>query len=267
MVADIPLSGFMQCHIKRCLLTAIFIFAFWQVNLHAQKVRYDLVLLKNGEMVRGVILSKDVDKGIRIENSCGIRVIAPAELDTIIEGDAKSKRFSTENGFYNLSSLTLLFGEGEDGFVPLPSLTTTFGYQFYDRSMVGAGLGFEYYKWPVLPLYAEARYLFRNDDIILPWVSLRAGGAVPLVSKYDGNGYYGWVSEGKTFGGLMINPETGVWVPLSRTTGLSVSIGYHHQRLSHDSPFIDWRFGTQIGTKRVYTYYNRINLRLGLYFK
>lgn len=266
-MVGIPWHELMQCCGKRCLLTAIFLLAIGQVNLHAQKVRHDLVLLKNGEMVKGVILSRDAEKGIRIESSCGIRVIALAELDTIVEGDANSKRFSTVKGFYNLSSLTLLFGEGEDGFVPLPSLTTTFGYQLTNSTMVGAGLGFEYYKWPVLPLYTEARYLLRDDDILLPWVSLRAGGSLPLVSKYDGGGYYGWVSEGKTYGGLMINPETGVWVPLSRTTGLSVSAGYHHQRLSHDEPLIDWRFGTQIGTKRVYTYYNRINLRLGLYFK
>lgn len=233
----------------------------------AQKLRQERVLLKNGEMVNGFILSRDQEKGIRIENSCGIRVIAFSEVDTILPGSTRAKRFSTDNKFYNLSSLTLLFGEGEDGFVPLPSLTTTFGYQFTEKLMAGAGLGYEYYKWSVLPLYAEVRYLFRNDDVILPWVSLRAGGAVPLVANYEGNNIYGWVSDGSTFGGLMVNPETGIWVPLSNSTGVSVSVGYHHQQLSHNSPMIDWRTGMVLGTRRIYTHYNRINLRLGLYFK
>lgn len=235
--------------------------------LQAQKPRTQMVLLKNGEMVKGVIRSSDPVAGVRIENSCGIRVIAPNEIDTIMAGKASSMHFTADKGFYNLSSLTLLFGEGENGFVPLPSLTTTFGYLFNDKFMAGAGLGIEYFNWPVMPLYAETRYIFRTNDILYPWVSLRAGGAIPLVNTYDGNGIYGWVSEGKTYGGLMINPETGIWFPLSSKTGVSVSVGYHHQRLSYDSSMIDWRFGTQIGTRRVYTYYNRINLRLGLYFK
>ena len=232
----------------------------------SQKVRQDMVLLKNGELVKGSILSRDPGNTVRIENACGIRMISYAEIDTIISAYTRSTRFSNTKGIYNLSSLTLLFGEGEDGFVPLPSLTTTLGYRFSGRFMAGAGLGFEHYKWPVLPLFVEARYVFRNNDVLLPFVSLRTGGAVPLVSRYDGDYYYGNVSQGKTYGGMMVNPETGFIVPLSEKTGISVSVGYFHQRLSYETQIFDWRFGTNSGTRRIYTYYNRINLRLGLFF-
>lgn len=235
-------------------------------SLYAQRARQDMVYLRNGEMVRGVILSRDAVKGISVENSCGIRWVSLAEIDTIIPANHKALRLSATKNFYNLSSLTLLFGEGEDGFVPLPSLTTTFGYRFTSRFMAGAGIGFEYFKWPVLPLYAEARYFLRSDDVLLPFVSIRSGGALPLDSSYEGTSFGGCTGAGKTHGGFMINPETGIWFPLSKTTGISLSIGYFHQRLSYDSMLYDWRFGNPIGTRRIYTHFNRINLRMGLFF-
>lgn len=265
MVSDGPQAWF-SSFVARYVLSVVMVLLISHAPLTAQRARQAMVMLRNGEMVKGVILSRDEAGVIRIENSCGIRLISPSEIDTII-GATKGRQSGPEIGkYYNLSSLTLLFGEGEGGFVPLPSLTTSFGLRFSRSLTAGAGLGFEYYQWPVLPIYAEARYLLRDEDVLLPWIGIRAGGAVPLVGSYAGGMNYSTTDGRKTHGGLMVNPEAGILLPLSQRTGLTLSLGYHHQRLSYDSPMIDWRFGTQIGTRRIYTHYNRINFRLGLFF-
>lgn len=232
-------------------------------QISAQRVRQDAVFMKNGEMILGKILSQDSITGVRIENNCGIRILPMHEIETITSASHPfSSSFKPNQKYYNYSSLALLFGEGREGYLPIPSLTMVNGYIFHKNFFSGIGIGFEQYEFAVMPLFLSAQYFFGSDRIT-PFASLRLGYGLPLEKSYAG-GWYGM--EGKTYGGVGLAPELGISLPAGSRSALMISIGYHHQQLSYDTWEYSWLWPEQGVYKKITTHYNRISLRVGLTF-
>jgi ABC-type antimicrobial peptide transport system permease subunit len=236
---------------------------FVPFNAHSQRQKENTVFLKNGEVVYGKIVSEDSINGLLIENDCGINLIKAQDIDSIWSRKNRISSLQKTKGFFNLSSLALLFGEGRDGYVPVPSLTMVNGYQFNKHILAGLGIGYEYYEFGVMPLFLESKYIFKSD-ILTPFVSIKVGGAIPLQSHVDDN----WGRSGnKTYGGALFAPEVGVLLPIGNDA-LILSVGYHYQQLSYNSPTYYWYLPESSEAKRrVFTNYNRISLRVSFLFR
>ncbi len=240
------------------LLAILLLFSY---HTEAQRHSNDFVRLKDGNIYYGSLVQIDSLHGVRIKNDCGsflFRLDEIAEMKT----NSGSPLVEKEKGYFNYTAAGLLFGSGENGYLPLPSLTMVNGYQFNSHWMSGLGFGFEYYTYPVLPLYAEVYYIIRPSKVS-PYVSLKAGYTFTL-DRINNNAY---LSEARNYGGVAINPAMGVKVSLNEYSSFLCSIGYQYQKLSNEVgyyPYYNWETGYH---STLYNHYNRISFKIGFIFR
>lgn len=253
----LPLSGIASLLTAFCLLVLSETFA--QTNQSA-------ITLKSGEIVYGRISSVDSIQGLRLENDCGIRFIQQFEIDTIVRIKNQGFFADKKKSWYNISSLALLFGEGRNNMVPIPSLTMVNGYNFHPQLFTGIGIGYEYYEWSVMPVFAELKY-FLNRKKTTPFLGLKLGAGISLSRNFQTNDYEANGLSGKTYSGVLVAPEAGLLFPMGKRDAILLSLGYHHQELSHDSyTYYYWIPGFEPMKKRVFINYNRISLRVSYLF-
>lgn len=228
----------------------------------AQTFISDTVYLQSGGAVFGKIIQSDSLEGITIMNNCGIEKIHAQSIKRIARFVPKEKPERPPFGFFNFSSAGLLAGYGDNGFIPIPSLTSINGVQFNDKIFVGLGIGFEYYNWSAMPLFASGTYLLRPDEFS-PYVSVKVGYTFAL-EKYSSINYNGY--DMRNFGGVMLSPEAGISIPIGESSNLLLGLGYHFQELSEEQPQY-WSSQSDALPSRVYTNYNRIALRVGFLFR
>ncbi|HLN52316.1 MAG TPA: hypothetical protein VK212_01325 [Lentimicrobium sp.] len=248
------------------------------------------LFLKGGDVRFGKVINRDQAGNIRLANECGIFNIKATDIDSIknydvafsndfrqrietlpqstgmmtrILKESKESVSYKEKGFYNITSVALLFGQGQDGFLPIPSLTTVLGWQFNKKMLAGAGIGYEYYEWSVGTLFADLKYMV-NQKNVMPFGSFKIGYALPIGKPSETDNYYGEIT--KYYGGIQLNPEAGIRLHIGQGSSLLLSIGYHFQQLAHDeNTYYFWGSSSRYTTK-VNTDYNRVSFRLGFMF-
>ncbi|MPL78565.1 hypothetical protein SDC9_24434 [bioreactor metagenome] len=226
----------------------------------AQNRRQDVIFLKSGSVLTGNLIYCDSLRGVRIDNDCGSWLFSIGEVDSVNILGFCQRSSDKRNGYYNLSSGSLLFGEGADGFVPYLSMTMVNGYHWNQNFFTGAGLGYEYFGWSVLPVFAELLF-FMKPDVLTPYLSLRSGYAFPLSKNPDS---YQNGSQGRNYGGVLLNPEAGLKISVGERSAFLIGIGYRYQELSRTSPGYD-RSGNY--SRKTVTHYNRITLKAGVLFR
>lgn len=220
----------------------------------------DTVYLAGGSALYGKIIKNEEKQPVAIENDCGLWQLKADEVERMVYGAESPENRFKKSGYYNLSSFALLFGEGENGFTPVPSITMINGYRFSPHIFAGVGIGFEHYNWSVMPLFGEFRYVHFPGKFS-PLLSVKMGYSFPLEQEPINTDW-----QTKAYGGLLLSPELGIQIPLNNRSTIVMSVGYHYQMLSHDE-LQSWGWGTtETTTKRLYTNYNRISLRLGFMF-
>ncbi len=227
----------------------------------AQSLKPDSVYLKSGSVVYGRILESDSLAGVTIINECGLNKFQPQEIQRLGFGN-KPATPPKKMGYYNLSTVGLLFGEGRDGLRPLPSFTMVNGLYFNQKLHAGIGFGFEYYDWVVMPLFASAHYFF-NHGKFSPYAAIKVGYSIPLSKGID----QGLDDQKlKNYGGALLSPELGITVPIGQHNAFILGLGYHFQELSEES-YQWWSSFSPTPKNRVYTNYNRVSFRLGFIFR
>ena len=224
----------------------------------AQSKKDVTVYLKSGDVIFGKVFSQDSLGNYRISNSCGITLLTSVEIDHFAKGGFLRPDLK-KSGYYNQSTIALLFGEGQDGFQPKPSLTMVNGWQWKQRFFAGLGLGYEHYDRGVMPLFAETKYMFGTESFS-PFISFRIGYAFSM-EKRDQTDYYGNITE--TYGGILLNPEAGIRIAFGSKSAFIAGIGYNYQELSYKEAYTIW--GSY--NKTVFTNYNRISVRVGFIFQ
>jgi len=214
------------------------------------------VFTSSGQVIYGRIIQDNTAGIIRVENECGLFSFKNEEIDSI--KTVQSVKIEP-HGFFNLSSIGLLMGEGADGFAPYPSLTTLVGYIWHEKYMSGLGLGYEYYDWGIIPVYGQFIYRTRSQAKVSPLFSARIGYGVPLKSSDSEK------SISNIRGGVLLNPEAGIEIAAGDNTKFIATIGYAYQELSHNEPLYHWS-SSDDARKKVYTHINRISLRIGFRF-
>jgi hypothetical protein len=246
-----------KCGAPLTAMVLILLISLYFLNdANAQRKSKDAVYLKSGSVIIGKLVQNDSLGGVKISNDCGIWFYNLQDVDSVRVISSLQSQELKKSGYYNLSSMGLLFGEGADGSHPFASLTTVNGWQFGQRVFTGIGLGYEFYEWGVLPVFADVKYFFKQD-VVTPFISFKAGYSFPLSKRKSGSDYY--TQYGQTYGGVLVNPEVGLLIPVGSSNAITVGVGYQYQELSYNE-IQDYWYAYE---KRVYTNYNRISLRIG----
>ena len=209
------------------LLLLICNYSFGQNNLE------DVVYLKNGEIVRGKIIQNVPDQSLRIQTKDRkVVVIKHDEIEkmtreNILEDHSsnisKTSKFK-KKGFINLTEVNYNIGTGEvkSEHSNINNDRRSFGfrivngYQFNENLSLGLGIGIEGLEdETLLPITIDFR------------VSASDGKVSPVFILNGGTG----IGANDDFGKLVINPQIGIRVYLSKNVAYLLNFGYKWQQV------------------------------------
>ena len=190
----------------------------------AQNVQ-EVVYLKNGSVVRGVVIEQVPGGALKIQTADGsIFAYQMSEVTKITKENTKSNfkngnslslnnNSGNETGYNGFFDLGYTIGTGDYG-VDRIELSTSHGYQFNPHLYAGAGIGVNYYTDAEvigLPIFAHVRGNMLNNSIS-PYIDFRIGYS-PL----------------KDVQGLYMAPSVGCKIHL-----FNVSFGYVMQEVKYE---------------------------------
>jgi len=143
-----------------------------------------------------------------------------------------------KEGYYNITQMGLLMGNRKlsdqnsyyyynpnNNVQVTPSVTMINGVMSAEGWGVGIGAGFEIFEHNLFPVFIDFRHVLRDDDVSL-FFAFKTGYSIGNLSKktYD-NVYF------RNFGGLMVNPEMGIKIPLNEKADLLFTVAYRYQKM------------------------------------
>lgn len=193
------------------LLLLLPLFSSGQTNLE------DVVYLKNGNIVHGIIVEQIINQTIKIKTKYGdIFIFRMDEIDKIIKEPVPSfdsnnvidTTLTKEKGTINISEAECGIGYGRVnygkglGFV----ITTVNGYQINKHFSIGLGIGYSYqpnlegtgfkdighgkYKLMTIPVFVDLRYnLTRKKHAFFTYIDLGRSFLLSPSSTYSNNYY------------------------------------------------------------------------------
>ncbi|MDR2652951.1 MAG: porin family protein [Prevotellaceae bacterium] len=216
---------------KLLLILATFIstVAFSQTNYQ------DVVYLKNGSIIHGIIVEQIPNTSVKIQtadNNVFVFKMDEIEKLTKEETQGKSKikiknktnESKKKSGYCGIVETGYAFGLGDDGSNSI-SLDIINGYRFNPYFSLGAGVGVHYYlteKAYLIPLFADCRVNFINNTLS-PYLSLGLGGSLNADGNFD-------------IAGIFFNPTAGIKYRMPGIT-LLFGIGYEFQGVKFHDPF------------------------------
>lgn len=233
----------------------------------AQKSGKDLVYLKSGGIIKGQLITHDLDM-VKINSAGNQWVFKTSEVDSVSKY-LKSKPVHEINRryFFDTSMGVLVGNSGNSQKAPF-SFMTSANYRVFNRLYAGAGLGVEFLDETYMPAFAQIQYKFRESKVS-PFVNLQAGFQVPLESEShkNFNNYYvdysssywpGYQYNSKldTEGGFFINPSVGFHQFTSDNFGWFFSFGYRYHQLNYSGE----------NNYKLETNFSRLSLKIGFIF-
>lgn len=236
---------------KRIILLSVILFiAFLKINAQTP---LEVVYLKNGSVIRGVVLEQVPNQFIKLETSDGsIFVYSVDEIEKITKEFSQKSKSGTSavnydlEGYRGFIDVGYLFGVGDEySKVDRIELSTAHGYQFNNHFFLGAGVGMHYLTLDnvfMLPVFVNFKgYLLNNP--ISPFLDLK-GGYSPILTKLE---------DDDIKGGLYISPSIGVRFIVADNIGMSVGLGFNFQQIKDIE-------------LREYGSMNAVSLKLGVEF-
>ena len=222
------------------LRAILFSFAFFFCGMISAQNLQEVVYLKNGSIIRGIIIEQIPEKSLKIQTADGsIFAYDMKEVQKITKeppvGKTRSARTSTASTSFGSTFANINNGsgatEGYKGFVDFGyclgtgdfkedriELSTAHGVQLNPNFFVGGGVAVSYlFDSEVLacPIFVDGRAnLF--DNSISPFFDFRIGYSV-----YDVQGFY-------------LNPSFGCRFALKGSGAVHVGIGYSLQKGKND---------------------------------
>ncbi len=191
----------------------------------------DVVMLKDGSVLKGQILSYDYETEMKLKLATGATVVlAYSKIKTISQQQLNAGRklkpyLFKEKGFYNATDLLILAFDERTDDNPAAGLSTVFGYQF--KRQIGTGIGLAVHNYSlggnemIYAIFGEARgYL--NKKNVSPFYSLNAG--------------YGFAASNQRLlasnGGVYLSPSFGYRMGASEHVNFTLSLGWNFQKAS-----------------------------------
>ncbi len=193
------------------------------ISVQAQNLQ-EVVYLKNGSVVRGVIIEQIPGSSLKIQTADGsIFAYKMEEVEKISkeapQGSSGYANFGGRTdgkglkaGYRGFVDLGYSIGVGDFG-EGRAEFATSHGYQFNPYIYAGLGAGVHYYhesEMVEIPVFAHVRSEFLNNAIS-PFFDFKIGYTV-----YDATGFY-------------MTPSVGC-----RFAGVSIGIGYTMQKVEYD---------------------------------
>ena len=202
--------------------------------VYAQRDYQDVVYLKNGSIIRGVIIEQVPNKSIKIETrDRNVFVFQMDEIEKITKEYLRGRRDSTfddtedvvynkglQPGYKGIIEWGYQIGVGNFGIDRL-KLNIINGGQLNPYFSLGFGTGLRYYyniSALLIPIFADFRINFINNTVS-PYLSLGVG--------YSLDALHG---EGA---GAFFDPTVGVSFKISRKSAINVGVGYEMQWLKY----------------------------------
>lgn len=192
----------------------------------AQTNYQDVVYLKNGSIIRGIIIEQIINKSIKIETADkNIFVFTLDEIEKITKeqlkmNDEKSQSHSS-NSKVNITTIDFGYqiGVGQYGIDRL-RLNVSNSYQFNSYFSLGGGIGLRYYsdyEASLVPIFLNIKTNLTEANI-KPYIQLLAG------YSFDASNNWNDV-------GIIINPEFGLTIKTNTKASLNLGIGYEIQQM------------------------------------
>ncbi len=207
--------------------------------------RKSTIHLKNGEVVTGVISSRD-DAKVEITVGDGVKYVYTTDEIDHISHEARRKNYDTSKfrGFVDFG-YSLGFGSPRNNYW---LVETSFGYQFNHHFYLGAGIALHNFsakvetyplrddtaepehvdpnwRYPFVPVYIEGRYNLRSEVYNTPWASLKVGA-----NTFNHTGFF-------------LSPSIGFHIAAKRYFSFNFGIGY----ALHTAKYKLWTLGSTPG--------------------
>jgi hypothetical protein len=199
-------------------LLTLLLLIFLTTILYSQSNYQDVVYLKNGSIIRGIIIEQVPNKSIKIETAD--RNIFFYEMDEIEKLTKEpnldkgniflkaSTHTGLKSGYKGIAELDYLFGVGYYGIGRL-EVNIINGYQFNPYFSLGLGTGLRWYMYEggsaiFIPIFADFRAIFK-DKKISPYLSLGLGYSFDATDSFSGLG-------------ILLKPSLGVTIKVSEKT-------------------------------------------------
>lgn len=205
---------------------ALVLFALITSVSFGQSNYQDVVYLKNGSIIRGVIIEQVPNKSIKIETANrNVFVYQMDEIEKLAKEPYQGKINSSlsnsglQSGYKGLVELGYQIGTGVYP-VDRMKLNIINGYQINPYFSLGFGTGLRYYfdrRAALIPVFADFRANF-IDNSVSPYLSLGVGYSFVATNSFESAGF-------------LLNPTVGVSFKVSEKSAMNVSLGYEMQRI------------------------------------
>lgn len=225
----------------------------------------DVVYLKNGSIIHGVIIEQIPNEKIKIQSGKNVFVFTFDEIEKLTK-----EKLEAENND-NQTNSAKDFGHRPKGFVfhyelgmsdyisrknvPMFAILLTHGYQINPHLLVGFSFGADasIVNAYNIPAYGVVRgYLLKSKAT--PYAEMGLGYNLTLASRSSGLS-----GSGSTLHGFIVNPNFGVRYALNEKLGLSLALGYKFIGAASKS-------GSWGRYKRSFNAINAVTLRLVVLF-
>ncbi|MDP2693095.1 MAG: hypothetical protein Q8O88_05660 [bacterium] len=225
-------------------IITLIVFSFITTFMLAQNNYQDVVYLKNGSIIRGVIIEQVPNESIKIETSD--RSIFVYQMDEIEKITKEEKAIAKtddpaparegeglKSGYRGIAEFGYQFGLGSYGTDHL-KMNIINGGQISPYFFIGGGTGIRYYfddyfdDAVLVPVFVHARANIL-DKKISPYFALSLG--YTFNASYDFEGV-----------GLLVSPSTGVTFNVSERVALNVGLSYEMQSMEFYD-YYDYNYG------------------------
>jgi hypothetical protein len=233
---------------KPFFLIAFSFLILFVLKSHAQTQYEDVVYLKNGSIIRGIIIEQVPNESLKIEtpdrNVFVFRIDEVLKITKEEKPDPKKKsakeKLTKDNikskGYTNTTEISIGRSIGEsheeyeqynDNVLPSIGVQTVNGYQFNHHFSAGLGIGLHTYNefsggYSFVPISADLRLNILKGPMT-PFVSVGAG------YSFTGREVYGIGEDEEYYGGLYFNPAAGFRFNTRKSKALGFSLGYRQQ--------------------------------------
>lgn len=213
---------------KYCILI---LFIGINVIAYAQQNYQDIIYLKNGSIIRGMIIEQLPEKSVKIETKDKkVYVFQKDEIERLIKepikGNSSIKNDSSCVKKKYLGIVELGYAFGVDYYnINFLKLNVINGYRINPYFSVGIGAGLRYYfegESAIIPLFLDFRTNI-IDKKVSPYLALGCGYSFNATNSFEGVG-------------LLFNPTAGIRFKMSKKSSINVGIGYELQKYDAEYP-------------------------------
>lgn len=213
----------------RSIYLLLIIWLGFSTATFSQNPLQETVYLKNGSIIKGIIIEQVPNHSIKIQTADGSIFVYKMEevekmtKEAIYSDPYKHTPYSKKHyditGYRGFIDLGYTVGIGDWGIGRLEA-TTSHGYQFNPYFFLGAGSGVHYYCTDgvddlVVPIFLDIRGNFTKGAIV-PFAGIKAGYSFIATESFEDFGAY-------------LAPAIGVKFMMSEKSAFNLSLGYTFQ--------------------------------------